>query len=213
MIYDNHDARLRYFELLLKRDNLDNIPEFRLPDGYRFVLYQSGDRDDWIEIERSAKEFDNAEEGLAAWERYYAGREKELFSRMVFIETREGQKVATATAFYDIHGRDRSGAGWLHWVAVRRDFQGKGLSKPLISHTLYRMRELGYTHAKIPTQTNTWLACKIYLDFGFVPVPENAVHSRDGWRMIRTLTKHAALKGFEELPWKELTKGTGQIDS
>ncbi len=121
MIYDNHDARLRYFELLLKRDNLENIPEFRLPDGYRFVLYQSGDRDDWI--------------------------------------------------------------------------------------------ELGYTHAKIPTQTNTWLACKIYLDFGFVPVPENAVHSRDGWRMIRTLTKHAALKGFEELPRKELTKGTGQTDS
>ena len=58
-IFDNHDHRIKYCELLLKRDNLDNIPEYKLLDGYKFIFYKSGDRDEWIEIEKSAKEFDS----------------------------------------------------------------------------------------------------------------------------------------------------------
>ena len=116
---------------------------------------------------------------------------------MFFVVNRAGEKVATATAFYDVMGEDLSGDGWLHWVAVRREEQGKGLSKPLIAHTLERLRQLGYTHAKIPTQTNTWLACKIYLDFGFRPVPQNAEESRLGWQIIKRLTNHPALSEFE----------------
>ena len=124
---------------------------------------------------------------------------------MVFIENPQGEKIATATAYYDIRGIDQSGYGWLHWVAVHREYQGKGLSKPLIAHVLSLMRSLGYTHAKIPTQTTTWLACKIYLDFGFRPVPENAVNSKNGWRIIKTLTNHQALDSFEPV---ELDAGT-----
>lgn len=45
MTFDNHDSRIKYYELLLKRDELDHIPEYCLPDGYRFAFYQSGDRD------------------------------------------------------------------------------------------------------------------------------------------------------------------------
>lgn len=197
MIFDNHDSRIKYYELLLKRDDLNDIPEYRLPDGYKFVFYKSGDRDVWIDIERSAKEFESYEQGLESWNIYYEGKDSELVNRMVFVENEKGEKVATASAFYDIYGRDKSGAGWLHWVAVRREYQGKGLSKPLIAYVLNVMRSLGYTHAKIPTQTTTWLACKIYLDFGFVPVPENAVNSRDGWRIIKTLTEHKSLTEFD----------------
>ena len=196
-VFDNHDSRIKYYELLLKRDSLDDIPMYSLPDGYSFVFYKSGDRDKWIEIEQSAKEFETYEQGLDSWNRFFDGKDTELTCRMVFIENEHGEKVATATAFYDIHGRDKSGAGWLHWVAVRREYQGRGLSKPLIGYVLSLMRKLGYTHAKIPTQTTTWLACKIYLDFGFVPIPQNAVNSRDGWRIIKTLTNHMALGDFD----------------
>lgn len=195
-VFDNHDHRIKYYELLLKRDNLDNIPEYKLPDGYKFIFYKSGDRDEWIEIDKSAKEFDSYEQGLESWNRYYEGKDDELVTRMVFIENENGEKIATASAFYDIYGRDKSGAGWLHWVAIKREYQGKCLSKPLIGYVLNVMKKLGYTHAKIPTQTTTWLACRIYLDFGFVPVPQNAVKSRDGWNIIKTLTNHPALAEF-----------------
>lgn len=198
IVFDNNDKRIKYYELLLE-GSLDSISEYRLPDGYYFGFYQDGDRDAWIEIEKSAKEFSSYDEGLAAWNRYYSGRGSELHNRMVFVVNESGEKVATATAFYDINGKDKSGAGWLHWVAVKREYQGKGLSKPLITYVLNVMKTLGYTHAKIPTQTNTWLAVKVYLDLGFRPIPENAVHSYMGWRIIKTLTKHKALNDFDSI--------------
>ncbi len=204
--FDNHDERIAYYELLLERD-LDSLPHIPLPEGYRFVFYQPGDRDAWIDIEKSAKEFTDYEQGLKAWNNYYAGNEKELVDRMVFIENAKGMKVATATAYYDITNRDRSGSGWLHWVAVRREYQGKGLSKPLISYVLGVMQKLGYTHAKIPTQTTTWLACKVYLDFGFMPLPLNAVHSKKGWEIVKALTDHAALASFEPASMEDIFCG------
>lgn len=204
MTFDNHDSRIAYYELLLKRDALEDLPQYELPMGYRFVFYEPGDRDAWIAIEKSAKEFETYEQGLESWNRYYAGKDEELTKRMVFVLDEQGEKVATATAFYDIYGRDTSGAGWLHWVAVKREYQGRGLSKPLIGYVLRVMRDLGYSHAKIPTQTTTWLACKIYLDFGFVPIPENAVHSRDGWRIVRMLTEHPTLAEFEKVSEEEV---------
>lgn len=82
-------------------------------------------------------------------------------------------------------------------AALGGEYQGKGLSKPLITYVLKIMKILGYTQAKIPTQTNTWLAVKIYLDLGFSPIPENAVNSYDGWCIIKALTNHKALDDFE----------------
>lgn len=203
MAFDNYDSRIKYYELLLERD-LDRIPGFPLPEGYRFTFFQPGDRDAWIEIEKSAKEFTSYEQGLEAWNKYYGGHEDLLPARMVFIEDDAGEKVATATAYFDVTGRDRSGSGWLHWVAVRRDFQGRGLSKPLISYVLGVMRGLGYTHGKIPTQCTSWVACKVYLDLGFRPIPKNAVNSREGWRIVKALTDHPALEGFDPASLDEI---------
>lgn len=197
-MFDNNDKRIKYYELLLER-NLDNITEYKLSEGYHFEFYKDGDRDTWIEIEKSAKEFSSYEEGLNAWNRYYLGRENELLNRMVFVVNDAGKKVATATAFYDINGVDKDNSAWLHWVAVKREYQGRGLSKPLITYVLKIMKSLGYTQVKIPTQTNTWLAVKIYLDLGFTPIPENALNSYEGWRIIKTLTKHKSLADFEQV--------------
>ncbi|MDE6149923.1 MAG: GNAT family N-acetyltransferase [Ruminococcus sp.] len=191
---DNHDERIKYYEIVLYNDENKPFKEFPLPDGYKFVFYQDGDRDKWIEIEKSAKEFKTYEDGLKSWNKYYDGKENELYNRMFFVETKDGEKVATATAYYE--PKDTSGAGWLHWVAVKRDHQGKGLARPLISHTLNQLRKLGYTTIKIPTQTTTWVAAKLYLDFGFKPIPKNAVNSYDGYRILKTLTNHPTLKDF-----------------
>lgn len=189
--YDNHDERICYYELLLESDITD-VPLYGLPRGYRFVPYADGDRDAWIGIEMSAREFPGYEQGLEAWNRYYGKNPEELPERMFFIETEEGEKVATATALYNIYGLDTSGDGWLHWVAVKREYQGKGLSKPLITYVLRAMNRLGHARAKIPTQTNTWLACRIYMDLGFTPIQKNLEHSSEGWKIIEALTGRRA---------------------
>ena len=192
---DNHDARIRFYELMLQGD-IQDIPKIPLPEGYHFSMYQPGDRDAWIQIEISAKELSDFAQGVQVWEKYYGSHEQELAERMCFVENEQGEKVATATAFYDIRGLDQSGDGWLHWVAVRRKDQGKGLSKPLITKTLSVMRSLGYTRAKIPTQTTTWVACRVYLDLGFRPIEKNLERNRDGWRIIKRLTNHPALSAL-----------------
>lgn len=193
---DNHDSRIRYYELMLRAEITD-MKEIPLPAGYHYEMYRDGDRDAWIAIEQSAKEFCNYEEGLDAWKRYYADHAAELPERMAFVVNEAGEKVATATAFYDIRGIDQSGDGWLHWVAVRREDQCRGLSKPMISRVIQIMKRLGYTYAKIPTQTTTWLAVKVYLDLGFRPIEKNLVSSRDGWRIVKRLTNHPALAELE----------------
>ena len=199
----NHDPRIRYYELMLRGD-ITGMKEIPLPAGYHYEMYRPGDRDAWIEIEKSAKEFDTREQGLDAWKRYYAEHTDELPGRMVFVVNEAGEKVATATAFYDVRGIDQSADGWLHWVAVRREDQGKGLSKPLISHVIQIMKALGQTHCKIPTQTTTWVAVKVYLDLGFRPIEKNLVNSRDGWRIIKRLTDHPALSELEAAKDEEI---------
>ncbi len=203
MEFDNHDPRIRYVSLMLE-GSLSNIPRYELPEGYRFVFYRDGDRENWIDIEISARELESREQGLKVWEQYYGGHEGELAGRMIFVENSAGRRVATATAYFDPLGNDDPAEGYLHWVAVRREFQGKGLSKPLISRTLERMKELGYSSAKIHTQTTTWLACKIYLDFGFRPTALSAERDRTGWEIARTLTGHPALECFRAAGLEEV---------
>ncbi|MDD4832790.1 MAG: GNAT family N-acetyltransferase [Clostridia bacterium] len=198
---DNNEPKIKYSEIILFRENLENLPEYDLPDGYGFCFYNSEkDKSDWIEIEKSAREMLFTEQGIKAWQNYYGGKEEKLFDRMLFVVSPDGEKVATATAFYDEDDGER--AGWLYWVAVKRDFQGKGLSKPLIAKTLRLMRDKGYENCKIPTQPNTWLAVKIYLDFGFLPY--NTEESREGYRILRTILNHKSLRGFEPLPWEDI---------
>ena len=185
--YKTHDDSLCYIDLTFEC-GLDTIPHYVLPEGFRFVNYQNGDKAAWIDIELSAGEVLNLEHGQECWNRYYGSKEVELPDRMFFIEDKSGNKIATATAFYDIHTGDSPDNGQLHWVAIKTEAQGKGLSKPLITHTLEKMKTLGYGKIKIHTQTNTWLACKIYHELGFQPAEESFNKHRFGWKMAGLLT-------------------------
>lgn len=185
--YKTHDDSLCYIDLTFE-GGLDAIPHYALPEGFCFVNYQSGDKAAWIDIELSAGEVLNPEHGQECWNRYYGKREAELPERMFFIEDTNGNKIATATAFYDIHAGDSPKNGQLHWVAIKKEAQGKGLAKPLITHTLKKLKELGYDKIKIHTQTNTWLACKIYHELGFMPSEESFNKQRFGWKMVGLLT-------------------------
>lgn len=96
---DNHDSRLKYYHLFMTMPAETEIPHYDLPAGYSFTTYTRGDRDTWIEIEKSAKEFSTFEEGMDAWQRYYGKHEDVLPDRMFFIVDPNGKKVATATRF------------------------------------------------------------------------------------------------------------------
>ena len=200
MQLDNHDSRIRYVDLLMEKSDLTDIPVFPLPEGYHFTFYQPGDRDAWIAIEISAKELHSHEQGVEVWQKYYGHSEQLLPERMLFIENMRGEKVATITAY----PHEEDGLGQVHWVAVRREDQGRGLARPLIARCLMLMQELGDRRACLHTQTVTWVACRLYLDFGFRPTAESARIHALGWRIIRTLTEHPALQAFAPMPQQDI---------
>jgi len=195
---ENVDKCLKYFHLVLRHD-LEHIPERPLPQGYSFRFYQPGDEEKWLEIEASAREFLTPESGRKSWEKYFGSREKELPFRMLFIVDAEGNYVATATAHDDPADPI---AGWLHWVAIKKEHQGKGLSKPLVYKVLSLLKERGCPYACVPTQTTTWLAVRIYMDCGFVPL--NTEEAEGGWRIVKTLTDHPLLAAFAPLSEEEM---------
>lgn len=203
IIFESKDTRIKFYPLYMERKDLEDIPVYALPEGYQFVFYEPGDRDAWIDIERSAKEAGSYEEGLKYWNEFFGAKDEELVHRMVFIENEAGEKVATATALYDVFGRDKTGAGWMHWVAIKKEYQGKKLARPLISYVLELLKSLGYDHAQLSTQTCTWVACRLYLDYGFRPLFGYDDNGDIGWRIMKTLTSHPVLAGYEEAESEE----------
>lgn len=185
------------YQALLLRHDLRSIPALPLPRGYAFRFYQAGDEENWLAIESSAREFLCPELGRESWRKYFSGHEEELKRRMLFVTDEAGQAVATASAYFD---QQEAGAGFLHWVAVRREHQGRGISKPLVYRALSLLADMGYPYACVPTQTNTWLAVKIYLDCGFMPYRG----SKLGYSIIRTLTGHEKLKDYPLLAMQEI---------
>ena len=197
------DHRIINIHLELDRPDLENLPAAALPEGYRFVFYQPGDETHWIAIERAAGEFDSDEKGWAKWNHYFAPYVDELPHRMVFIENAEGRKIATASAHFDVRGLDDRSVGYLHWVAVHPDEQGRGLSRPLVYHVLMLLKGMGHTYTKILTQTCSWVAVRLYLSFGFRPEKQNAAEAYEGWRIVRTLNNAPALSDYPPLPFDD----------
>ena len=185
----NINKTLKYYDLFMLH-SLENVQKIPLPDGYRFVYFQDGDEIEWAKIEMSAGEVLTIEEGLQAFNKSFGKHYDLMKERCLFIENEQGEKVATSTAYFT-----NETVGKVHWVAVKKSEQGKKLSKPLVNKTLKRLKELGYTHTLLHSQTHTWLAVKVYLDLGFMPYK---IDERiEGWRIIKTLINHPALDKLE----------------
>ena len=190
------DRTLKYVDLYLVNNDLDNIKEYQLPKGYKFVSFTDGDEKYWVEIELSSGEFLTKQEGEQEFQEYYANHYKELKERCIFIENEQGEKVATATAFY-LESPIDDITGDFHWLAIKKEYQGKHLSKPLIREALKKMRKLGHKKTILHTQTHTWLAVKLYLDMGFEPY--KIKESYIGWQIIKKLTNHEKLSNISDI--------------
>ena len=204
MLLENHDERIQYFQLMLERSAQEPILSYQLPGGYHFAFYREGDEAEWISIEISAHEIQTPEQGKEVFQRYFGQWHAELCSRMVFVLNEDGEKVATGTAWWDIRTPGPSNDGWLHWIAVREDVQGLGIARPLIAFVMQLMKQYGAKRFIVPTQTTTWLACRIYLDMGFRPIPQNIINCPTGWKIIRRLTDHPALAKIEKASLHEM---------
>ncbi len=178
------DHSVPWIGLAMRRDTLDDLPDFALPPRYGWRCFRPGDERHWARIEISAGEFEDEASALAGFRKYYPTDDL-LDERMLFL-TDGGLPFATATAWHSDDGPDAP-LGRLHWVGVDAAHQRRGLSWPLVALTMARMRDLGHTSAYLTTQTASWPAIKVYRRFGFVPMP---IGDRDaeGWKIVSEKT-------------------------
>ncbi|MGN1005908.1 MAG: GNAT family N-acetyltransferase [Aristaeellaceae bacterium] len=174
------DTSVEKVHLRMELDSLEQLPQHPLPEKYGFRFYCPGDEIHWARIETSAGEFSRIEDGLRRFERDFPDKQP-LPERMMFL-TDGGVPFATVTAWFE-----PDGAGLLHYVAIDAAHQGQGLSRALTGLGMNRLRALGHRSARLDTQTYSWVAIKVYHEFGFRPV----IHGEDerrGWRIVSEKT-------------------------
>jgi len=169
------DKSVPYAGFFMVRKAGTPIPEFKLPDGYEFVLYQDGDEVFWAEIETAVLEFDNEFAALMCFTESFKSDYPDLRKRLLFIENTKGEKVATGNAWFSyVRGERRA---WLHWIAVLPDYQGLGLGKAIISKVTQLMADLeGDVDIFLKTQTWSYKAVEVYKSCGYVTTDEKDLY-------------------------------------
>lgn len=174
-------------------NNLDNLPDYPIPDGYSARYFKKGDEHKWAEIEASAGEFPDVHSAIKRFNDEFGPFIDEMEARSIFIDANDGRSVGTATAWYNREFMDGT-YGRLHWVGIHKDFQGRGLGKPLVSAAMQRLKRF-HDKAYLTTQTTSSIAIKIYLDFDFEPLMFSD-QCPTAWRLLANELNHPHLKKY-----------------
>ena len=152
--------------VIMERRNLDNIPRHSLQKPCVIRPYESGDEVYWYDIQRTADKLSNITEDLFASE---FGLNREELSTRQFYLCHSRKVIGTASAWHGTDYKDGS-YGRVHWVAIMPSYQGRGLSKPLLSEVLQALKRLGHKRAYLTTSRLRHVAIDLYKSFGFVEV-------------------------------------------
>ena len=156
-------------KLQMIRTTSNDIPKYELPEGFVFRMFRDGDQKLWADIETRVDEFETEDDALKRFYSEFGDSIDEMEERCVFIETAEGEVIGTATAWYgDLKGDGRI-LGRIHWVGIVPEYQGRGLAKPMLSKAMY-MLAARHEEFYLTSQTTSWQAINMYLNFGFKPV-------------------------------------------
>lgn len=195
------EKTLEYHELLMTYSDTNKYSSDILPSGFRYEFYNSGDENKWAEIHIKSGEFMSMKKALDTFHNFYDSFIDELPKRLFFVSTDSGEKVGTATISL-LKEKEFGYDAVVDWFAIKKEYQGYHLSKPMINRFIKLANELGHKKLLLHTQTHTWLAAKLYLDLGFEPF-----HIEDdikGWQILKTITNHPKLKSVQTISEDEM---------
>ena len=180
---------MEYILVIMLRDDLTNIPSHPLPEGFSMRGFGEGDRRTWVQIENAAEPFIKIT--AETFDKEFGSDLPAMPRRCCFLVSPDGRDVGTITAWYE---RRYAGRRWgrIHWLAIIPEFQGRGLSKAMMTFAVERLRSLGHRRAILGTQTPRIAAIKTYLDFGFVP-DMAAKDAPRAWSIVRDVLPHPIL--------------------
>jgi len=165
-------------QLSMIRTHMRGIPRGGVPRGYYARRYRRVDAAAWIEIigrticeyteERFLNELRNGP--------YFDA--KRLF---FIVHRRTGKPVATACAGWAKPGDCHH--GYVHFLGVLPEHQGKGLGRAIMLIVLRSFARRGVRDAILQTDDFRLPALKIYLELGFIPRYMDG-DRRDRWTAV-----------------------------
>jgi len=169
-----------YTQLIMRRPNLDGLPDLVIPDGYTLRTYKDGDEAAWDAIvgPMSSKGFINEIKN----HRFFSPERVKLICR-------DDVPVATATAWED-EGGDLTTAV-VHMVGTDTAYRGQGLGFAVTNAVLHHMQRQGKASVYLSTDDFRVPAIKIYLKLGFEPDLTKPGHT-ERWEIL-----HKKLAGGE----------------
>ncbi|GAA3406443.1 GNAT family N-acetyltransferase [Paenibacillus hodogayensis] len=177
------EANIPYVDLTMRRPHLHRIPHASLPAPYSIRAYRAGDEAHWARIEHAVGEFATPEAALRRFEEEFGPHTADMEKRCLFVCDGQGTPIGTTTAWYG--ELDGAALGRIHWVAVVPEHQGNKLAKPLLSAALEVMARY-HDEAYLTTQTTSYKAVGMYLNYGFEPVYREPACA-EGWELINRL--------------------------
>ena len=164
-------------QLQMARDDLDDLPEIVIPEGYELRTFRPGDEGAWCEImEGSVGQGWTAEKC-----RTQLTEDARFRPENLFFATCDGQPVGSACA-WQVDLQDRQ-TGRVHMVAVLEEHRGKGLGRLLNAAVLRRLKDLGFHQADLLTDDWRHAAIKTYLSIGFRPRHTHSTHP-ERWEAV-----------------------------
>ncbi|MCX5660827.1 MAG: GNAT family N-acetyltransferase [Planctomycetota bacterium] len=174
--------------VVLVRHDMLNLPIVPMPAGYSMRPMALSDAAEWEDVWIDAEPFVAIRRGLFM-EQF--GKDPEAIPQRCFLLVGpDGSTQGTISAWYD---RNFKGGDWgrIHWVAVKKASQGKGLARAMMSFAMQELKKR-HTRAELDTSTGRVGAIKVYLDFGFVP-DMDAPHAAEAWAAFRKKLDHPGL--------------------
>ena len=186
--------------IYMVRDNLDDIPQFDLPEGCSIHSLKPGEEKLWEWICEGAFRGDFGNDFRFDFDKMM--RSDACYApERVFFGQQYSQVTSTASAWFDPKLGPHTGV--LHWVGTHPTASGIGLGRPVIAAALNKLRELGYTRATLITQEYRLPAIRLYLEFGFHPVFDEADRYEPECRPV---SDDSAAQAERRAIWREVTE-------
>lgn len=157
---------MKNLEVKMIHESLVDTPIFPLPlAGFNIETYRPGREQDWLRIHELADRFNIFTPFV--FNDQFGQNESKLTSSQFYLVNPDGKPVGTATAWTK---DSTTYSGMVHWVAILPEYQGKGLSKPLLTAVCQKLVADGHSKGCLSTSTARIAAISLYLQFGFRPL-------------------------------------------
>ena len=182
---------MKNYSVRMLRENMENIPQFPVPEGYAIRNYRPNEGHIWTRILKAGEPYMEIDDGL--FNREFERHLSVLEDRSFYLTTDTDEEIGTITAWWqDIDGKVW---GQIHWVVIHPDYQGRGLSKPMMTVAMERLKQ-SHERCFLGTSTGRMAAIKVYLDFGFTP-DLSVENSSEAWTEVASVLEHPILEEFK----------------